>query len=157
MFFRLGFACVLSLLAVGCVEDEGAANNMNMEEAAQKSLLGTWESRVDPVVITAVFTSPGGASGSGAVTTVQSTPVGGDQPTCRAEYVYTGTFQVSGSSVTLNLTTAKMRTVGCSSPDSETPADPQLAMNFAGALSGPFLLSETQLKLGNAYPTFTRK
>jgi len=162
VFQRFGFViapCLLamSLQVVGCVEDENA-NDLQppkqMAEGMGKSLLGSWESRVDSVVITADFT---GTATAGNVTTVQSAQVGGDTPTCRSEYVGIGTFTVSETSLTIAVSDAKIRTLGCSFPDSENPGDRQSAMNFAGALSGPFELSETQLRLGNAYPIFTRK
>lgn len=118
------------------------------------SLLGNWETKVDSVTIGVTFA---GSPESGTSTTVQSTPVGGDMPTCRAENVGIGTFQVLGTSVTLTVTEAKQRTRGCSFPDSEMPTDKNPAMNFASALSGPFVMNDPQLQLGNSYPKFTRK
>lgn len=68
-----------------------------------------------------------------------------------------GTFQVTGQSVTITAADAKQRTAGCSFPDTEQPTDKQAAMNYAGALSGPFLVTATTLRLGASYPQFTRK
>lgn len=143
---RFGFTGALLLTGLlgiaGCRED------------STPSLLGNWETKVGSVTITVTFS---GSPDSGTSTTVQSTPVGGDTPTCRAENVGIGTFQVSGSSVTLTVTEAKQRTSGCSFPDSEMPTDKKPAMNFASALSGPFFVDDTQLQLGSSYPQFTRK
>lgn len=139
----------------GCDHDDvSSSDSSGSNEVSAPSLLGNWESKVSTVTLTATFA---GSPESGTATLVQSISLSGDTPTCRADYVDTGTFQVTGQSVTITVTDAKQRTSGCSFPDTEQPADKQAGMNFAGALSGPFIVTETSLRLGASYPQFTRK
>ena len=118
------------------------------------SLLGTWETKVDPVTISVTFT---GSAASGTATAVQSTPVSDDRPTCHVELTDTGSYHVAGTSVTLTASGSTQRISGCSTPDLEGPGNQDAASSFFGALSGPFILNDSELRLGNSYPTFTRK
>ena len=118
-------------------------------------LLGGWQTTLASVVVTVTFS---GSATSGTVETMQSTAVSGDLATCRTDLIGTGPFTVSGTSVTLTATSARQKTAGCTNPDTDTPlTDISAQMNFAGALSGPFVLTDTTLMLGTSYPTLTRK
>lgn len=118
------------------------------------SLAGVWQTTLGGVAITVTFSG----ETSGAVETVQSTTGPDGVPACRLDLVGTGTFVVSGSSVTLTTPSGVQHVHGCpTTPDSETPlSDPMPLMSFAAALSGPFVLTETTLQLGSSYPILTR-
>jgi hypothetical protein len=132
----------------------GCGGGSSPVSPSSASLLGTWEGKVDTVTLQAEFT---GSPESGDVKLVQSAPVRGASPACHMDFVTSGTFAVNSSNVTITATDAKIRTLGCSGPDQEAPGDLKAAMNYAGALSGPFVLNETQVQLGRAYPPFTRR
>jgi len=119
------------------------------------SVVGTWKSEVSGVTITAVFS---GSATSGTAQLTQTATVSGDTATCRSSSISNGAYTVSGSSITITATSARQTTSGCSFADTDTPvSDLGPSMNFAAALSGPFVLTDTTLKLGTAYPTLTRQ
>src|SRR5438128_2373613 len=72
----------LSGLLLGCGSGSGSG----------ATLIGNWETNVGSVTITATFD---GSPTSGTATTVQSSLVSGDKPTCHQDFVSTGTFQVT--------------------------------------------------------------
>lgn len=118
-------------------------------------VLGTWQTSAASVELTVTFS---GSMNSGTAELIQTTALSGDLPSCRVQLIGTGTFEVMGTSITIQTQTGKQRTTSCSFPDTETPiADQQPLMNFAMALSGPFFITKSQLKLGNSYPAFDRR
>jgi hypothetical protein len=122
---------------------------------APDGVVGTWRSMPGGVTITITFT---GTPAAGTVRTTQSAPVSGDAPTCHADLIGDGTYQVNGAAITIDTPSGHQVTAGCNAPDSDTPiADPTPLRNFAAALSGPFRVTTTQLTLGTVYPTMTRQ
>jgi len=122
--------------------------------ASTGGIVGVWQATITNVVLT---TTLSGNATSGPSKLSQQTMVGGDLATCRADQISDGSYDVSGSSITFTVTSAHQVSSGCSFPDSDTPiTDLHASQNYATALSGPFVLTDTTLKLGMAYPTFTR-
>lgn len=145
-FHKALASVVLALASAAC---GGATMN------SANSVVGTWKSDVSGVTITAVFS---GSATSGTAQLTQTTAVGGDTATCRSSSISNGAYTVSGSSITITATSAHQTTTGCSFADTDTPiSDLGPSMSFAAALSGPFVLTDTTLKLGASYPTLTRQ
>jgi hypothetical protein len=120
---------------------------------ADPSVVGTWEFKTGNVTNTLVLM---GTASSGTVAATQSALVSGGAPTCRIETTGSGSYAVTGSTITFTLTAGREKTLGCSSPDTDMPGNNQQWMSFAMALSGAFTVSQTTLTLPN-YGPFTRK
>ena len=147
---------IFLFLVLGCGggATAGDASAPGDSNSAAPDLLGTWQTNVGMVAISVSFS---GSATTGTVQTVQSSPVGGDLPSCRGDVVGNGTFVVSGGAVTLDTPAGVQRTHGCMAADTESPlTDATPLRNFAGALSGPFVLTETTLMLGTSYPQLNR-
>lgn len=122
-------------------------------EVHTAALAGTWETNVSTVKLRAVFV---GNEATGSAKLTQITP--GDTATCEISLISDGSFTLAGASITITATSARQTTsAGCNGGESDTAVtDLTPQQNFASALSGPFVLTKTTLKLGNSYPTFMR-
>lgn len=117
------------------------------------SLVGDWEAAVDTVRLEATFAGDG-ASGSAKLAQI----VPGDVASCEIATRTEGTYAVSGTAITITVASARQITSSaCSGGATDTAvADLGPLQSFASALSGPFVLTESTLKLGSSYPTFSR-
>lgn len=131
----------------------GAACGGDNKQVDTPLLAGDWETQVDTVRLEATFT---GDVERGTVKLAQSVP--GGAPTCEIASRTEGTYSVSGTSITITVTSARQTTSSaCGGGATDTAiADLGPLQNFASALSGPFVLTEATLKLGSSYPTFNR-
>jgi hypothetical protein len=145
MSTRLALVAALLLTACGG-NNEG--NNTN-----DLTLVGTWESQVDTVRLRAVFT---GKHTSGTFALSQFVP--GDTATCETGIHSEGMFTNLNKSLVLPVASGHQTTsAGCSGGATDTPVSDLMPLqNFADALSGPYVLTETTVKLGSSYPMFTR-
>jgi hypothetical protein len=143
----------LSLLAaIGCLSIACGSSS------SSPTIAGTWEGMAAAgVKLTAVFT-PAATPSAGSSRLIQTVPVSGDTPTCSSSIIGDGAYTITGSSIAITVTSGRSTVTDCSVPDTDTAVtDLKELQGFAMTLSGPFILTETTLKLGTAYPALTRK
>lgn len=144
MINHLGFVAA-AIWLTACGGDSGSMNQA-------PSLLGSWATQASGVALRATFSGEE-TGGSAKLSQVLST----DAANCQTSLFADGKFTASNSSITITVTSAhQTTTAGCGAVTDTPITDLTPLQNFAGALSGPYVLTETTLKLGNAYPTFDR-